>query len=171
MMNEMLQAQGIEESNSPWGDPVVLVWKKDGSLRFCIDYQRLNAMKRKDVFLSPVSMIFWTSWVASVFSTLDAWFGYWQIQMHKTSREKTTFVTMDGLYEFRAMPYGLCNAPTTFQRLMQKTLPGLGSFCSVYVDDIIVFTSTVEEHLDHLTQVFGRLRKIGLKLLPQKCSF
>jgi len=106
-----------------------------------------------------------------VFSTLDARSGYWQIQMHETSREKTAFVTMDGLYEFRVMPYGLCNAPATFQRLMQRTLAGLGSFCSVYVDDIIVFSSTVEEHLDHLTQVFGRLRKIGLKLHPQKCSF
>jgi len=147
MVNEMLQAQVIEESSSPWARPVVLIRKKDGSLRFCVDYRRLNAVTRKDVFPLPrIDDLLDQLGGKRVFSTLDARSGYWQIQMHETSREKTAFVTMDGLYEFRVMPYGLCNAPATFQRLMQRTVAGLGSFCSVYVDDIIVFSSTVEEH-------------------------
>ena len=129
MVNEMLQAQVIEESSSPWASPVVLVQKKDGSLRFCVDYQRLNAVMRKDVFHLPrIDDLLDQLGGKRVFSTLDAQSGYWQIQMHETSREKTAFVTMDGLYEFRVMPYGLCNAPATFQRLMQRTLAGLGSF-------------------------------------------
>ncbi len=106
-----------------------------------------------------------------MFSTLDACTGYWQIRVHETSQEKTAFVTTDGLYEFRVMPFGLCNATATFQRLMQQTFAGLDSFCSVYVDDIIVYSSTVEQHLDHLKQVFNRLRQLGLKLHPRKCRF
>ena len=175
MVNEMLHTQVIQESKSPWASPVVLVQKKDGSLHFCMDYRRLNAVTRKDVYPLPrIDDLLDQLSGKRVFSTLDAHSGYWQIRMHETSREKTAFVTMNGLYEFRVMPFGLCNAPATFQRLMQKTLTGLGGdqpFCSVYIDDVIVFSKTVEEHLDHLAQVFNRLRKIGLKLHPQKCSF
>ena len=132
-------------------------------------------MTRKDVYPLPrIDDLLDQLGGKCVFSTLDARSGYWQIQMHEAAREKTAFVTMDGLYEFCVMPYGLCNAPATFQRLMQKTLAGLGGnspFCSVYIDDVIVFSRTVEEHLDHLSQVFERIRKIGLKLHPKKCSF
>ncbi len=107
----------------------------------------------------------------SVFSTLDARTGYWQIRVHETAQEKTAFVTTDGLYEFCVMPFGLCNAPATFRRLLQQTFAGLDNFCSVYVDDIIVYSSTVEQHLDHLKQLFNRLRQLGLKLHPGKCRF
>ena len=109
-----------------------------------------------------------------VFTTLDARTGYWQICMQEEFREKTAFATMKGLYEFCVIPFGLCNSPATFQRLMQKTLAGLGGdvpFCNVYIDDVIVFSSSIQEHVDHLRQVFDRLRKIGLKLHPQKCRF
>ena len=98
-------------------------------------------------------------------------FVLWQIQMQESSQEKTAFITYDGLYEFRVMPFGLCNAPATFQRLMQRILHGLGEFSSAYIDDIIVFSGSMEEHLDHLRQVFNRLRRVGLKLHPQKCVF
>ena len=105
-----------------------------------------------------------------VFSTLDAKRGYWQIKMHEDSRPKTAFVTFEGLYEFQVMPFGLCNAPSTFQRLMQRILQGLGSFCSVYIDDILVFSESMEDHLIHLSQVFDRIESFGLKLHPNKCS-
>ena len=137
-----------------------------------MDYRRLNAVTRKDVFPLPrIDDLLDKMRGKSVFSTLDAKTGYWQIQMEENSREKTAFITSDGLYEFKVMPFGLCNAPATFQRLMQRVLRGLEDFCSVYIDDVIVFSSSIEEHLDHLQQIFVRLRRIGLKLQPKKCTF
>ena len=109
-----------------------------------------------------------------VFTTLPARTGYWQIHMQEASREKTAFATMNGLYKFRVIPFGLCNLPVTFQRLMRKILAGLGAdmpFGNVYIDDVIVFSSSIQEHVDHLRQVFESLRKIELKLHPQKCQF
>ena len=133
----------------------------------------MNAVTQKDVYPLPcIDDLLDQLDGRKVFSTLDVRSGYWQIRMHKSSQEKTAFATNTGLYEFRVMPFGLCNAPATFQRLMQKVLAGLGGsepFCSVYIDDILVYSRSVEEHLDHLTQVFGRIRASGLKLHPQKC--
>lgn len=106
-----------------------------------------------------------------VFSTLDARSGYWQVQVEERSQSKIAFVTMDDLYEFHVMPFGLCNAQATFQRVVQKALTGLSVFCSVYIDNIVVFLRSVEEHIQHLAQIFGWLRQIGLKLHPQKCCF
>ena len=174
-VGDMLAGGVIEESCSPWASPVVLVRKKNGSLRFCVDYRRLNAVTRKDVFPIPrIDDILDQLSGKKVFSTLDAKRGYWQIRMAEESQPKTAFVVPGGLYEFRVMPFGLCNAPATFQRLMQKVLGGLGGerpFCSVYIDDIIVYSDSVADHLDHLRQVFARLRRVGLKLHPGKCSF
>ena len=182
MVQEMLEQRVIEESSSPWASPVVLVKKKDGE-RFCVDYQRLNAVTRKDVFPLPrIDDLLDQLKGSAVFSTLDAKSGYWQIRMNANSQEKTAFTTFNGLYEFRVMPFGLCNAPATFQKipkchlifLMQKILTGLRGdqpFCSVYIDDILVFSRTVEEHVDHLKQIFGRLRAAGLKLHSKKCHF
>ena len=175
MINDMLGAKVIQESSSPWASPIVLVRKKDGSLRFCADYRRLNAVTRKDVYPLPcIDDLLDQLGGKKVFSTLDARTGYWQIRMEESAREKTAFVTMEGLYEFCVMPFGLCNAPATFQRLMQKALSGLGGeepFCSVYIDDVIVYSDSVESHIQHLQQVFERLRRIGLRLHPQKCRF
>ena len=171
----MLAAGVIQESSSPWASPVILVRKKNGDMRFCVDYRQLNAVTRKDVYPIPqIDDLIDQLSEKRVFSVLDARSGYWQIRMQESSREKTAFVTMDGLYEFQVMPFGLCNAPATFQRLMQKILAGLGGnnpFCNVYIDDIIVYSTSIEEHLDHLTQVFSRLRSSGLKLHPNKYSF
>ena len=136
MVGDMLEAGVVQESSSPWASPIVLVKKKDGSQRFCVDYRRLNAITRKDVFPLPrIDDLLDQLKGKSVFSTLDAKTGYWQIRMEESSREKTAFVTSNGLYEFRVMPFGLCNAPATFQRV----LAGLCEFCSVYIDDILVF--------------------------------
>ena len=172
MINNMLADNVVQESASPWASPIVLAKKKDGSLRFCVDYRRLNAVTTKDVFPLPrIDDLLDKMRGKSVFSTLDAKTGYWQIQMGESSREKTAFITSEGLYEFQVMPFGLCNAPATFQRLMQRILRGLEDFCSVYIDDVIVFSSSIEEHLDHLQQIFARLRRVGLKLQPKKCIF
>ncbi len=107
---------------------------------------------------------------ARLFSTLDLASGYWQVEVEPTDREKTAFTTPFGLYQFRVMPFGLCNAPSTFQRLMHAVLAGLPwTVCLVYLDDVIIFSRTVEEHFQRLRDVFQRLRDAGLKLKANKC--
>ena len=143
--------------------------KKDGILRFCIDYRRLNAVMHKDTFpLLRIDDLLDQMRGKKVFFTLDVKRGYWQIKVHDDSRQKTAFVTFEGFYEFWVMPFGLCNAPSTFQRLMQRILilQGLGSFCSVYIDDILVFSELMEEHLIHLTQIFDRIESFGAEVTP-----
>ena len=109
---------------------------------------------------------------AKYFSTLDLAAGYWQIAMDPATRDKSAFTTHCGLFEFLRMPFGLCNSPATFQRLMQTILLGLErKSCYVYLDDILVFSETWQEHLTHLQEVFDRLRQAGLTLKPTKCSF
>ena len=104
------------------------------------------------------------------FTTLDLAAGYWQVRMSPESQEKTAFVTHSGLYEFAVMPFGLCNAPATFQRLMESVLVGLArDTCIVYLDDILVLGKTFQEHLQNLWRVFDRLREAGLRLKPTKC--
>ena len=173
-MIDDMQKQGIiQPTSSPWASPVVLVPKKDGTTRFCVDYRRLNAVSRKDVYPLPrIEDILSTLGEANYFSTLDLASGYWQIEMEESSRPKTAFATHQGLFEFTRMPFGLCNAPATFQRLMQVILAGLEwKCCFVYLDDILVASRTFEEHLAHLVEVFSRLRKAGLRLKPKKCAF
>ena len=172
-MIDDMQKQGIiQPTSSPWASPVVLVPKKDGTTRFCVDYRRLNAVSRKDVYPLPrIEDILSTLGDANYFSTLDLASEYWQIEMEESSRPKTAFATQ-GLFEFTRMPFGLCNAPATFQRLMQVILAGLEwKCCFVYLDDILVASQTFEEHLAHLVEVFSRLQKAGLRLKPKKCAF
>ena len=125
VVQEMLKGEVIQESASPWASPVVLVRKKDGGLCFRVDYRQLNAVTHKDTFPLPrIGDLLDQLKGKNIFTTLDAKQGYWQIRVQKESQEKTAFVTFDGLYEFRVMPFGLCNAPATFQRLMQRALVG-----------------------------------------------
>ena len=152
-VNELVSGGVVRESSSPWASPVALVRKKNGELRFCVDYRRLNAVTRKDVFPLPcIDDLLDQLKGKRIFSTLDAKSGYWQILMGPSSREKTAFITHSGLYEFNVMPFGLCNAPATFQRLVQHVLMGLESFCSVYIDDILVFSANPEEHDEHFVK-------------------
>ena len=166
-----MQEQGvIQPSSSPWASPVVLVHKKDGSLSFCIDYRDLNSVTKSDIFPLPrVDDMLDELGRSKFFSTLDLAAGYWQVQVHPDSCEKTAFITHQGLYEFSVMPFGLKNAPAVFQRLMQRVLMGLNpeegpSFVSVYLDDVIVYSETLEDHLKHLQRVMERFMKAGLKL-------
>ena len=140
MVDEMLDKGIVEHSLSPWASPIVLVSKQDGSTRFCVDYHRLNSITKLDEF--PLLRIDDSLDLLSgmkYFSTLDVATGYWQVKISPDSREKTAFVTHEGLYEFSIMPFGLCNAPVTFQRLMEVTLRGLAEQkCVVYLDDNLV---------------------------------
>ena len=120
-VKKMQETGVIQPSNSPWASPIVFVHKKDGTHRFCIDYRELNAVTRQDTFPLPrVDDLLDQLGDTRFFSTLDLAAGYWQIKIHPDSREKTAFVTHQGLHEFSVMPFGLNNAPAVFQRLMQK---------------------------------------------------
>ena len=168
---EMLTGGQIEPSDSPWSAPVVLVTKKDGGTRFCVDYRRLNLAMVKDAYPLPriddtLDMLAGKRW----FSTLDLASGYWQVSLSPEARCKTAFATHSGLFQFRVMPFGLCNAPATFERLMDQVLQGLRwSRCLVYLDDIISFGTTFGDALDNLTSIFERLRLYGLQLKSTKC--
>ena len=171
MVKDMLKGGSISESSSPRASPVVIVRKKDGSLRFCVDYRQLNAVTKKDVFPLPhIDDLLDQLQGKCVFSTFDTRRGYWQISVSAESKQKTAFITHEGLFEFDVMPYGVCNAPATFKRLMQKILSGLGSFCNVYIDDILIFSRNFDEHRLHLQEVFGWLERYFQKLHPQKCQ-
>ena len=156
LVQEMLEQGIVKHSSSPWASPVVLVAKKDGSTRFCVDYRKLNAVTKLDVHPLPriddsLDLLAETKY----FSTLDLASGYWQVGMDPDSQEKTAFATDVGLYEFTVMPFGLCNAPATFQRLMECVLAGLSrEKCLVYLDDILVMGATFDEHLANLQAVF-----------------
>jgi len=172
-VQKMLDKGVIRLSQSPWSSPVVLVPKKTGGFRFCIDYRKLNAATKKDSYPLPrIDDILETLNKCVYFSTLDQAAGYWQIPVDETDKEKTAFITYNGLYEFNVVPFGLCNAPATFQRLMNLLLAGLHwQICLVYLDDILIFSRTFEEHLCRLKIVFDKLQGAGLKLRLDKCHF
>ena len=137
---------------------MVLVRKKDGTLRFCVDYRALNAVTKPDVFPIPrIDDLLDQLGQCTIFSTLDLAAGYWQIKVHPDSQEKITFITHQSLYEFLVMPFGLRNAPATFQRTMQEVLRGLNpengpDFVSVYIDNVLIFSQNLEDHIKHIQQ-------------------
>ena len=163
----------VQPSNSPWCNAVVLVRKKDGSLHFCIDFRRLNALTVKDSHLLPrICETLENLAGAAHYSTFDLNSGFWQVPMDEESKQYTAFTLGSmGLHECESMPFGLCNAPPTFQRLMQNCLDELYlTYCLIYLDDVIVFSEMPEEHLQRMRVVFDRLREHSLKLKPSKCD-
>ena len=153
----MLDAGVIRPSNSPWCNAVVPVRKKDGSFRFCIDFRKLNSLTIKDSHLLPCICETLESLAAAAhYSTFDMNSGFWQVPMDKESKQYTAFTLGSmGLYECESMPFGLCNAPPTFQRLMQNCLGKLNLiYCLIYLDDVIVFSKTPEEHLRRMCLVY-----------------
>jgi transposase InsO family protein len=171
-LDRMLAAGVIEPGQSPWASPVVLVRKKDGSVRFCVDYRRLNAATTFDAYPIPrIDETLEALGGTRYFSTLDLLSGYWQVGLTEKARQKAAFTTRNGLFLWNVMPFGLCNAPATFERLMETVLRGLQwKECLVYLDDVVVFARNEQEMLARLDAVFSRLSAAGLKLKPRKCS-
>lgn len=177
-IQELLENNIIEHSNSPWNSPLLVVDKKPGpdghkKHRVVVDFRKLNAHTIGDAYPLPrIDDILDQLSQSKYFTTLDLASGYHQVLIHKKDKEKTAFSTPIGHLHFLRMPFGLKGGPATFQRLMDQTLKGLlGKDCFVYLDDIVVYSKTIEEHLDKLSKIFDRLSTAKLKLQPQKCHF
>ena len=172
-LQEMLDAGVIRPSSSEWASPIVYAPKADGSLRFCVDYRRLNAITVRDAYPIPrMDECIDSLGHAKVFSTLDANSGYWQTNIRPEDIPKTAFTTHHGLYEFVRMPFGLKNAPATFQRALDMILAGVRwQFALVYLDDVIVYSRTVDEHEEHVRAVLRLLQSAGVTLKLKKCEF
>ena len=171
-VDKMLQAGVIQPSSSDWASAPVLVRKKDGGVRWCVDYRALNDVTIKDTFPLPllddcVASLTGNRW----FSKLDANAAYLQIGTHPDDRKKTAFITKYGLFEFTRMGFGLCNAPATFSRAIALVLDRLNwEIALAFLDDILVLGTTPETHLVNLRQVFDRFREYGLRFKPRKCE-
>lgn len=172
-LRALLDAGVIKESESPFSSPIVVVRKKNGDVRLCVDYRKLNLQTIRDAYALPnleesFSALAGSKW----FSVMDLKSGYYQIEMCEADKPKTAFVCPFGFYEFNRMPQGITNAPSTFQRLMEKCMTDINlKEVLVFLDDLIVFSSTLEEHETRLIHVLERLREYGLKLSPDKCRF
>ena len=172
-VTDMLNRGIIQPSTSLWASPITLVQKKDRTDRFVVDFRRLNSVTRKDSYALPrIDHALDALNGTKFFSCMNLMSGFWQVEMESESREHTAFVTYGGLNEFLVLPFGLTGAPSTYQRLMECVLRNLTyKICLIYLDDILVYSKTFEDHLSHLRQVFDRLRHANLKLKPSKCKF
>ena len=173
-LQQLLSSGIIRKSKSPWSSNVVLCRKKDGKLRMCVDYRQLNLRTIRDSYALPkIDEILEALQGNRFFTALDMKSGYHQISVQEEHKQRTAFTVGPlGFYEYNRMPFGLVNAPATYQRLMEDCFDGLNlQICYIYLDDLIIFSKTFEEHIDRLRQVFDRIRQEGLKLSPQKCHF
>ena len=172
-LQELLAAGIIKESQSPYASPIVIVRKKSGKVRMCIDYRLLNSRTVPDQYTMPciddvLDCLTGSKW----FSVLDLRSGYYQVEMSEADKEKTAFICPLGFFQFERMPQGITGAPATFQRLMEKAVGDMNLLqVLVYLDDLIVFGRTLEEHEERLLKVLDRLEECGLKLSIDKCQF
>ena len=172
-MAKMLDAGVIEPASSEWASPVVLVPNKDGSLRFCIDYRRLNTKTVADAYPLPRMYDCIDSLRdVAIFTTLDCNSGHWQIPVAHEYRDKTTFTTHMWTFRHTRMPFGLRNAPATFQRALDIIISGVRwQTYLIYLDDVIVFSRDTSSQIQHVDQVLALLRNAGVSLKLKKCSF
>lgn len=172
MIREMAANGIIEPSDSPWAAPMVMVRKKTGAWRPCVDFRRLNAVTRKDSYPLPriddaLDYVAGSCW----FSSLDLRSGYWQVELAAEARPKTAFTIGQGLWQFKVMPFGLCNAPATFERLMERVLKDIPrTRCVVYLDDLLVHARDFDQAVHNLREVLTAIRSAGLRLNPAKCN-
>ncbi|EYC39420.1 hypothetical protein Y032_0656g1207 [Ancylostoma ceylanicum] len=173
ILNGLLDRGIIRESNSPWASPVVLVKKKDGSLRVCVDYRELNKHTKQDAYPLPaIDVMLQSLQGKKVFTTLDLCSGYWQIPLSDDAKAKSAFTTSEGLFEFTVLPFELSTSPAEFQRLMDLVMgERKNKEVFVYIDDILIATETEERHYEVLTEVLKALHSANLKLKPQKCVY
>ena len=170
----MLRMGAIRKSNSLWASVVEIVRKNDSALRFCIDLRKLNERTIKDADSLPrIEDSLDVLNGSCIFTSIDLKSGYWQVELDEKSIPLTAFTVGPlGFYECVRMPFGLTNAPATFQRLMESCLSDLHlNWCIIYLDDVIVFSKTPEEHITRLEAVFKKISDASLKLKPSKCEF
>src|SRR6266498_2637323 len=172
-IDRMLKEGIIKKLKNPWISPIVLISKKDGSIRFCIDYKKTNAITIVNAYPLPVV----NDTIDKIggkkyYTSIDLASGYWQVEVDENSQDIIAFVTLWGLYQFNVMPFRLTNALATFQRLMNYVLHDyLNDFVVVYLDDILVYSDTFDEHINHLRKVFTKLREANLVIKLKKCKF
>eukprot|EP00833_Pecoramyces_ruminatium_P015176 jgi/Orpsp1_1/1189208/evm.model.d7180000070286.1 len=172
-LEKLIKNHLIEPSHSPWSSPIVLVLKKNGQYRMCVDYRRVNSLTEKDSYALPlIDDILSYIGKNKVLSTIDLFSGYHQVPMYSEDKDITCFTTLYGNFNFKVMPFGLCNAPATFQREMNRIFFNLiGECVFIYIDDLVVFSDSYEQHVKDLAKVFNILKDNGLKLNLEKCHF
>uniref|UniRef100_K7EZI4 ribonuclease H n=1 Tax=Pelodiscus sinensis TaxID=13735 RepID=K7EZI4_PELSI len=170
-VHTMLELGVIERSRSEWRSPIVLVPKPDGSLRFCIDFRKVNAISKFDAYPMPrTDELLERLGKAKFITTLDLTKGYWQIPLDRESQEKTAFTTPSGLFHFVRMPFGLHGAPATFQRMMDRLLAPHLEYAAAYLDDVVIYGRDWEDHINQVAAVLRTLRDAGLTANPKKCK-
>lgn len=172
-IDKMLEADVIEPSTSEWAAPIVFAPKKDGSLRFYVDYRRLNAVTIRDSYpIQRIDECIDSLGSAEIFSTLDCNWGYWQIGIDECDRHKSAFTSHRGLFQYKRRPFGLRNAPGTFQRTIDIILAtSKWQYAIIYLDDIIIFSRNVKEHFEYTKSVLQMLSAAGMSSKLKKCFF
>ena len=168
----LLEKGYIQPFSSPWASPMVTVRKADGSARLCVDFRKINDLTRQTLFYMPrVEEVLEGVGQATHIPKLDLSKGYYQVQLTDRSIPKTAFTTHRGTFEFTRMPFGVKNAPAAFQELMQRVLAEHREFATAYMDDVVIFSSSWSEHVEHIDRILDTLGKAGLTANPSKCKW